>query len=319
MTTLRVFDPGLRTTVQDEGRFGLEHLGVARGGALDFEAFRWANRLAGNSRDEAVLENLLTGMSFALSGDAWLGVTGADDVRVDGVPRPPWSGFGVQAGARVELRALPGARCYVAVHGGIKVEPVLGSRSTNVPAGFGGWQGRALRDGDELPVAEHPRGVPQGAILRAPEPPATVSPNRLRLVAWSRQELFPRGTLDALVAGEYTMSPQSNEMGIRLLGPSLPGTDGDLLSLPMPVGGVQVPPSGQPILLLNGRGTVGGYPLLGTVATPDVWRMGQARPGDRVRFEVVSLESARSVTVRALRRLATAAPVVRGPGLEMRG
>src|SRR5436305_3829244 len=151
MTSVTVIDPGLQTTVQDAGRVGWEHLGVPRGGAMDFAAFRWANRLAGNGSDLAVLESVLQGVAASADDDVWVGITGAGRVEVDGRLYPPWSGFLLSAGSVLRISRLQGARCYVAVHGGIDLAPVLGSRSTYLPAHLGGLDGRALRVSDRLP------------------------------------------------------------------------------------------------------------------------------------------------------------------------
>lgn len=306
VTRLEIVDAGLRTTVQDAGRCGWEHLGVPRGGALDFAAYRWANRLAANRADLAALECLLAGVTVRPDTDVWAGVTGARQVRIDGRSVPAWSGFRVPGETSLEIQALDGARCYVAFQGGIAVPPVLGSRSTYLPAALGGFEGRPLRSGDLLPLGRA-GPMPQVEILRAPTR-AITSPLQTRFAPGLRRDRLPEEALSILLSQPFTVSPQSNEMGLRLLGPPLPPGAGTMLSEPMPVGGIQITPGGHAIVLLNARGTIGGYPVLGTVITPDTWRLGQARPGDPISFAAVSVEEARRVTVDALQDLEAATP-----------
>lgn len=286
--------PGPLSAVQDRGRYGWEHVGIARGGAADDLASTWANTLAGNSDDSAVLECLLGGLCVSPSRDAWISATGAAEVTVDGRRFPSWAGFWVRAGSAICLARLSGARGYLAVSGGIAVEPVLGSRATNLEAGFGGFLGRRLREGDQVPI-----GVCAGAavhgdeIWRCPRPAIDGPPHHVRvMVGWGQADW------NAYVVGwlqdtTFRVAPQSNHMGVRLTGQSLAMTpDGTGLSQPMPVGAVQITPSGQPVVLLNARGTVGGYAVAATVISADLRILGQALPGDEVRFRVIGREEA---------------------------
>lgn len=287
---LRVVEAGLQTTVQDGGRVGREHMGIARGGALDHLAYGWANALAGNSAGEAVLECLLRGVTVAPSADVWIASAGAADVTVNGRPFPAWAGFRVPAGGELRLGRAAGARAYLAVRGGIDVAPVLGSRSTNLEAGFGGFQGRALRLGDEIPVGSAGGEVKPGdEIWRCPRPQAAISPMRVRVIAGPLADAWSGEARRWLATTEFTVQPDSNHMGIRLGGQQLasPPAGGEV-SQPMPVGAVQITPAGQPVVLMRSRGTVGGYPVPATVASADLWLLAQARPGAIVRFEETS-------------------------------
>jgi biotin-dependent carboxylase-like uncharacterized protein len=293
---LHVIDPGPLLTVQDRGRFGFEAMGIPRGGAMDLFAYDWANRLALNSEDAAVLEMMLLGAKLTPSKDCWLATTGAEGVTVDGVERPGWAGFWVRAGSTLAVRRPTGARAYVAVNGGVQAEPVLGSRSTDLESGFGGFEGRALRRGDAVPVGRSE--VPHGRhlILRHPRPPRLQRPLVANVVPGPREAEFERGALETLLESTYTVSPQSNHMGLRLDGQRIPAPPrGGRISEPMPVGGVQITPAGQPIVLLNSRGTIGGYPLLATLITESVWRMGQARPGDQIVFRCITIDEAQAM------------------------
>ena len=299
---LRIESSGLLTTVQDRGRFGWEHIGIARGGAADLPAYIWANRLAMNEDDAAVIEMTLLGIQVSASLDCWIASTGALEVRVDGAERPRWAGFWLQAGKTLEVKTLNGARAYLAVNGGIQVEPVLGSRSTNLESSFGGFAGRALRQGDKLPLVPTALSYAQNYILRHPHPPTAEKSLEVSVVLGPRLSAFHPDAPKALLASRFRVSPQSNHVGLRLDGALIPSaSSGSRISEPMPVGGVQITPAGQPIILLGGRGTIGGYPLLATVAMSSVWALGQVRPGDEVGFRPVTAEEARAWSIAALR------------------
>lgn len=299
---LHIESSGLLTTVQDRGRFGWEHIGIARGGAADLPAYIWANRLALNEDDAAVIETTLLGIRVSASVDCWIASTGVLEVRVDGAERPRWAGFWLLAGKTLEVKTLNGARAYLAVNGGIQVEPVLGSRSTNLESSFGGFGGRALRQGDELPLAPTALSYGQNHILRHPHPPAVEKPLDVAVVLGPRLSAFHPDAPKALLASRFRVSPQSNHVGLRLDGALIPAPPrGSRISEPMPIGGVQITPDGQPIILLGGRGTIGGYPLLATAALSSVWALGQVRPGDEVCFRSVTTEEARRSSIAALR------------------
>src|SRR5947209_15552684 len=266
--TLRIVEAGLLTTIQDRGRFGWEALGISRGGSVDWMAASWANRLALNGPDAALIEAALLGPSVTVSCDSWLATTGAR-VTVDGEPRPTWAGFFVRAGATVSIKAIERARGYLAVHGGLAVPPILGSRATDLESGFGGFEGRALRAGDEVPVAlSDVPDMDHEAILRLPNVPHRQSTAVIRVVPGPHEADFSAEAAPAFYEHTYRASPQSSHMAVRLDGPSIPAPPrGHRISEPMPVGGIQITPAGQPIALLAGRGTIGGYPLLATVIT----------------------------------------------------
>lgn len=317
--SLRVLEGGLRTTVQDRGRFGWEHVGVARGGALDGFAYAWVNRLAGNPDGTAVLECLLRGPRIAVTDDVWLATAGVEVVTVNGRRFPAWSGFAVSAGSEIGVEQLSGARGYLSVRGGIVVEPVLGSRSTDLESGFGGYHGRSLQPGDVLPVGAPESPAPRDELWRCAQPPATGRPLQIRVTSGPLQDSWAAGALKWLRSAEFSVNPQSSHMGIRLDGPLIEATgSGREASEPMPIGAVQVTTAGLPLVLLNGRGTVGGYPVPATVISADLWLLGQARPGDRLRFEVITTQEALEAGVEALHHRETLEPVRvalrRGPG-----
>jgi biotin-dependent carboxylase-like uncharacterized protein len=272
---------GPATTVQDRGRPGLAHLGVPRSGALDQPAFRLANRLVGNAEEEALLEATLTGVEVRAGADCHMAVTGAPaPVTVDGGP----AGWGVPvevlAGSVLRVGgAERGVRSYLAVSGGIKVEAVLGSRSTDLLSGLGP---APLQAGDRLPV-----GAPQGSPAALDMAPYPSPGDDIVLEA----HLGPRDDWCAtrtLLAAAYKVSPDSNRVGLRLSGPPLERLRaGELPSEGAVTGAVQVPPDGQPIVLLADHPTTGGYPVVAVVTERDLAKCAQARPGATVRFRLV--------------------------------
>lgn len=269
MTSLHVLATGPLVTVQDRGRFGFAHLGVARAGALDFPAAALANRIVGNDTDAAVLEVVLGGLELRADGGCWVAVTGAASAHA----RAEW----LPAGGTLRIETPSTGVCsYVAVAGGIAVLPVLGSRSTDTLA----WVGPPrVEAGAVLPVGE-PRGHPQA--LDTPRPPR---PGPLRVRVGPRADWFVDDALDRLCATLYVVAADSNRIGLRLDGSPIPRQrDDELPSEGMVLGAVQVPPSGVPIVFLADHPPTGGYPVLAVVEEDDLWQCAQLRPGDAVRF-----------------------------------
>ena len=307
--SLLVLAPGLLTTVQDLGRPGLMRYGVTPGGALDRGALILGNRLVGNEPGEAALEVTLVGPRLRFTGAAVIAVTGADlGATRDGTVLPRWTPVAVAAGDEIEFRPRAddvGARAYLCVAGGLAIAPVMGSRSTDLFGGFGGWQGRALRAGDELPLGE--AGQPAGTTLRrrlVASPPEHDPDAPVRVVLGPQTERFTAEGSATFLGEEYTVSPRADRMGLRLTGPAIAHSRGaDLISEGIAHGAVQVPGDGRPIVLLAGRQTVGGYPKIATAIGADLDGLGQRRPGDRVRFRAVEPAEARALTLAALARL----------------
>lgn len=286
MARAKVVSPGLLTSVQDLGRHGYEHLGVMVGGALDDFAAIWANRLLGNALGAALLEATLVGPTLEALDPGYASLTGADlGATLDGNPWAPGSVRRLSPGSVLRFSGRRrGARAYIGFAGGIDVPRILGSRSTDLVAGFGGLGGRRLKAGDILrygDVAAQTREAPVDTCLAR---------NALRVLPGMRLSRFPRGTLAALAAQDYTVSPQSDRVGLRLQGVPLAGAPprGDMISEGMAIGSVQLPPEGEPIMLLKSRGTIGGYATLAHVVSADLPALGQLAPGDRVRFELIT-------------------------------
>lgn len=275
---LRVLDTGPLTTVQDHGRVGLAHLGVPRAGALDLPAADLANRLLGNEPDAALLEVTLGGLVVDASRGVWIALTGAPaGLAVDGVARDHARAQWLPAGARLSLGTpTHGVRSYLAVAGGIAVEQVLGSRSTDTLA----WVGPTrLATGDRLPLGR-PSGAPADHDTPRPR-----RPGPLRVTPGPRADWFAPGALAALCGTTYVVEADSDRIGLRLAGLSLERVrHAELASEGMVLGSVQVPPSGQPLVLLADHPPTGGYPVLAVVDEDDLWQCAQLRPGEEVRF-----------------------------------
>jgi biotin-dependent carboxylase-like uncharacterized protein len=278
--TLFVTDPGLLTTVQDLGRPGWAHLGVPRAGALDAPAAALANRLVGNPASAALLESTMGGLGFVAERACVLAVTGAT-CRIDAGPRPaPWgAAFWVRAGTEVVLgAAVDGARCYVAVGGGIDVPPVLGSRSTDTLS----WVGpEAVKRGSRLPVGTAVTS-PADVVMT----PAPARGTELRLHPGPRADWVT--DLAVLDGTTYRVGPESNRVGLRLEGPVLARSrPGELPSEGIVLGAVQLPPSGQPVVFLHDHPTTGGYPVVAVVDAADLPTCAQARPGEELVLRLV--------------------------------
>ncbi|MFR9777926.1 biotin-dependent carboxyltransferase family protein [Micromonospora sp. MS34] len=297
---VEVLRAGALTTVQDLGRPGYAHLGVPRSGALDPAALMLANRLVGNPANAAGLEITLTGCELRFSRAVTVALTGAEVAvlverpavaRPDTVVGPPPGGRPVErrpgdvgrplslpAGTGLRIGAArTGLRTWLAVSGGVAVEPVLGSRATDTLSGLGP---PPVRDGDRLPLG--PAIAPPGPVDLTVVPPVPAE-LRLTLRLGPRHDWFGDTALGLLFGTAYTVSPLSNRVGARLVGAALPrAVAGELPSEGLVLGAVQVPPDGQPLIFLADHPTTGGYPVVGVV--DDVTPLAQARPGTTVRF-----------------------------------
>ncbi|MFZ7128579.1 MAG: biotin-dependent carboxyltransferase family protein [Desulfobacterales bacterium] len=295
MEAIRIHAPGPYTTVQDLGRRHYFHLGVPVSGSLDDYAHRVANWLVGNPGQCAVLELSVAGGRMEMLCPADIAVTGAMmNPRLNGIPIPTWSSIRVKAGDMLELgMAENGCRAYLAITGGIDVPEIMGSRSTFVGSRLGGVQGRPLTTGDVLLRGDAPQ---LGRTRRLAWRPIYPDETTLRVVPGPHDAFF-RERLGILFESDFTVSANSNRMGYRLEGPELlrdPDAPQSILSVPVTPGNIQVPADGRPIILLREQ-TVGGYTIVATVISPDLFRIAQAKPGDSIRFRRVELEEAHRI------------------------
>ncbi len=311
---VQVLKGGMLTTLQDSGRHGFQHLGVPVCGAMDFFAHRVANLLVGNETDQAALEITLQGPRLQFDGDALFAICGADlSPMIGGVAVPEGRPVRVHAGAVLDFGAcLSGCRAYLAVQGGFAVAPVMGSRSTYETARIGGLEGRALRSGDVLPIGTAAHRLYPGLIADLAHsarefsvPKWSVnqhnekigrSPQLIRIVSGRHWDDFPAPSRKILIDAQFRVAADSNRMGYRLTGPSV-GIESlrAMVSEAVTFGSIQIPHGGQPIILMADRQTIGGYPKVAEVAGVDLHLAAQLKPGDRLRFELVSLALAQAL------------------------
>ncbi|MHA6494436.1 5-oxoprolinase subunit C family protein [Pseudomonas borbori] len=289
--------------LQDTGRFGVRHLGVTQSGALDWISMYWANWLLGNPLDAAVVEITLGNFELLCQQDGVLAVAGADlGATLDGAPLPPWSAFSVRQGQRLRF-AQPrlGARAYLAAPGGFDAPPVLGSCSSMTRETLGGLDGtgKALAAGDQLNWCADirvQRSMATSLIPRFSPAPCLELIMGAQLGDFSGQSLFD------VFNSNWKIDSRADRMGMRLLGPSLCSKRPAMISEGIPLGAVQVPPDGQPIILLNDRQTIGGYPRLGALTPQAVARLAQCMPGETLRFKPVLQETAQHAHLRLLKQ-----------------
>ena len=290
--SLEIITPGLLTTVQDAGRFGYAALGMGPSGVMDREAFDRANRLAGNrGGNAAVLECTLMGPTLRVDEDTVCAITGADmGAAVRGVPVPRDRAFLLLRGQTLIMGAAAnGCRAYLAVRGGIDVPAVMGSRATNMKCRVGGYEGRALKKGDVLPV-----GSAAGceALCVPEQPPVYANDITVRVLPGPQADrLTAKGRSD-LYGTAFTVTADSDRMGIRLDGPALQNTGTDIISEGLVFGSVQLPSNGKPIILMADHQTTGGYARVASVCTTDLPLLAQLRPGGTVRFREIGEKAA---------------------------
>lgn len=287
--------------LQDGGRFGVRHLGVTQGGALDWIALGWANWLLGNLPSACALEIPMGGVTLRCESDTTLALAGADlAVMLDDQPISPWRSFAVRRGQRLQFNSpRSGVRAYLAAPGGFSAPQVLGSAATVTREGLGGLDGsgQALRRDDRLVfegLAHSSRTMPNAHI------PAYNQAVRLELIPGAQIAGFAGESLFRAFNQVWRIDPRSDRMGIRLSGKPLRYTGEPLISEGIPLGAVQVPPDGLPIVLMNDRQTIGGYPRLGALTPASVARLAQCATQDEIRLVTVGQGKAREEMVELL-------------------
>lgn len=306
---LEVVEPGLLATIQDAGRPGHQRIGLAVAGACDGWSLAVANLLLGDRPDRPAVEVTLGGTVLFARETCVIGLGGADlGAEIDGRPVRPGIAHRLDRGSHLRFTGgRSGARAYVALPGGVDVPAVLGSASTDLRAGLGGLGGRALASGDLL--APGRRGDLTAAGRRWPGPdaaPPTDPSDPIAVMPGPDLRHLPSDAMETIASTGWTVAPDADRMGVRLLGGS-PIAVGSIVSHPVVPGSIQLTETGMPIVLLADAQTVGGYPVVAIVARADLPRVGQLRPGDHVRFVVVTADEARRRWRLLRRRLAEAA------------
>lgn len=292
---IEVRHPGAQSSLQDLGRAGYQSLGIAEAGAMDIYSLVQANRLLHNPDSAAVLEITLVGPKLRFARAANFALTGADlSARLDGCPLSPGAAYGAQAGQVLSFGTRRrGMRAYMAVPGGFEAPLILGSRSTYIYAGFGGLEGRTLTKGDVLSCLWEPDLDVEPAVLPEHLQLTPDAPRVLRVIMGPQADRFTKEGIETFLGKSFEVTSQSNRMGYRLSGPRIEHTGGPIVvSESTPLGAVQVPGQGRPVLLLRERGTTGGYTKIACIITRDIDLAGQAPAGTRIRFKAVDVQEA---------------------------
>lgn len=300
MSGLAVTKPGVLTCIQDSGRLGQLHNGLTTGGPMDQTSFDWANRLLGNAKNTNALEISIGGLELQSLVTSRIAITGAQlSLSINGEKKALWRSHSIYPRDRIKLGyAQQGCRAYLSVAGGFIIKPQFGSSSTVVREGIGGLDGGPIKTGDFLPCLHH---SPHG-LLKAPASAATLiesidpqEPLSLRVILGQQIASFSDSQQQRFFNSEYRVSPACNRMGYRLEGAAIESTTQQLYSEGISYGAIQIPPDGQPIILLNDRQTLGGYPKLGSLLSLDCHRLAQRQQSQKVRFEEISIEEAQAL------------------------
>jgi biotin-dependent carboxylase-like uncharacterized protein len=290
---IRVKNPGMFSTIQDLGRYGCTHLGISPAGAADRLSLRIANLLVGNRENAPALEMTLLGATLEFEERRIVALAGADcDARVGTTSVRLGEAVEVPPGGVLKCGGMKtGARSYLAVQGGFDVPAVMGSAATDVRGRFGGFEGRRLKAGDLLPVQD---GRSAGTRKLKPDAlDAVYRHDTVRVTRGAQQEWFGPEAFEVLFSSPYSISDQSDRTGLRLTGePLRPREQSQLLTDGIPLGAMQVPQDGQPIILFVDQQTTGGYPKIVNVIMADMHHVGQLRPHEQVRFQEVSIPQA---------------------------
>lgn len=304
---IKVLQPGMLATIQDLGRYGLQKFGVIVGGAMDANSLRIANLLVDNSENEGALEVTLFGTTLLFESDELIAITGGNlQPTIDGVKAPMWRPLLVRKGSVLKFgAAISGCRAYVSFSGGIKIPKAMGSKSTYIRAGIGGFKGRKMQKNDVFECNKRTKsGEALFKHLQIKENPLSwavhytpfvtfTKTQTIRFIKGSEYERFDNDSLKKFFSTPYTITTHADRMGYRLDGESISLKDPfELLSEGVTFGTIQVPSNGQPIILMADRQTTGGYPKIGQVITADLPSLAQMQTNDQIYFKEVTLEDA---------------------------
>jgi antagonist of KipI len=302
---IRVINPGLLTTIQDLGRLGLAHLGVSPAGAADSISFRIANLLLGNDANTPAFEMTLLGPTLEFETAALIAISGSRTSTSLPINEP----FQVPAGTRITTGSLlDGARAYLAIRGGLAVPAIMNSCSTLLPGSIGGFKGRALKKGDEIALSKQKVG-PICKLQLVGAARLQLRDGPMRVTATLQYDRFTQQAIERFQQQVFMVRDDSNRSGLRLQGePIFPAQHRELLTEGIALGAVQIPRDGQPIILFIDQQTTGGYPKIANVVAADIWRVGQLRPRDEVRFSFVKIPEAIELLRRQEQALRAAFP-----------
>ena len=294
---LEVLRAGLQSTVQDQGRFGYAHLGVSASGAADNFALRIGNILVGNPKQSAGIEMTIIGDKYRFKSDSYIALTGSEfEAELDNKPIPFWRGWPIKNDQVLDIRSTKtGARCYLCVAGGINVEDVMGAKTTHLTSGIGGCHGRILKKQDELDFGSLDNSIKPVQEINEP----MTTDNEIIRATKGRQWLwFDKKQKNKFFQQQYRVTALSNRMGLRLLGNAINNKkESEIITAGIPLGAVQIPGDGQPIISFVEHQTTGGYPVIANVISADIRKVGQLKSGDCFQFELISFSRAEKLKV----------------------
>jgi biotin-dependent carboxylase-like uncharacterized protein len=297
MDAAKIINPGPLSTIQDEGRKGYQKFGMPVAGAMDKFSYRISNLLVGNNDDSAVIEFTMKGPEMIFLVNTVIAITGAEMAPfIDNEPIPMWQSIPVKKGNILSFNEIKsGFRGYIAMRGGIKVPELLGSSSTYLRAGIGGVNGQKLASGNILSLKEVEGNIYDFKNFRLPKKfvPEYRDIEKMHVILGPQDDLFKTESIDMFLSSNYRVTSQSDRMGYRLEGPKIEHKENaDIISDGIPLGAIQVPGDGQPIILLADRQTTGGYAKIATVVSADLDKIAQLRPGKLIKFIEISLDAA---------------------------
>lgn len=292
-----VLKAGFLSLLQDAGRFGKHDMGLTTGGPLDKSSFNWANRLCSNSSTACAIEVSIGGLTLKSQINTQIAVTGGDaGVKINDNPVQSWRTYSVKAGDIVEVGfAQQANRHYLAVAGGFQIPPMFGSCATVVREKMGGLDGKALTRGDFLPCKPHNKSDYKQWMLPETSRPVYSGSVVLRVILGYQQQSFSHKTKMRFFNSEFSISDRCDRMGFRLIGSKILANINGILSEGICYGAIQLPLDGQPIILLNDRQTIGGYPKIGSVLSLDLPKLAQRLPGTKVYFKSITIDEAQSL------------------------
>lgn len=290
MGNLKVVTKGFLVTLQDQGRQNCQQLGLAEAGAIDKHAYFWGNKLLSNHPEAASLEILVGNCSFTFDAQTTIAITGAEmEAQLNGISIPNWATTRVSPGDTLTFNIMKtGLRSYLAIAGGFEAKLFFNSRSTMVREKTGGIHGDKLNSGDLISynstpkIGEHRLRVPEKFI------PDYNRELTLRFFKGYHFAEFEKDSVTACLNSNYTVTNEADRMGYRLNGSQLKRDKGNILSIGVPCGAIQIPTAGEPIILLNDRQCTGGYPILGVIASRDIFQLAQRKAGDTIRFAIAN-------------------------------
>ncbi|MCL3781343.1 biotin-dependent carboxyltransferase [Prolixibacteraceae bacterium JC049] len=300
---IKILNPGLLSTIQDTGRWGYQQYGMPVAGAMDTDSMQLANWCVDNKPDTAVIETTLIGPTIEFMTDTTIALCGAlTDAQINGEPVEMNCSLSVQSGDILEVgNAYLGCRTYLAIAGGFCIERFMNSQSTYLRGKLGGYQGRALKLGDQIPVNSSTQNLNQTIPEELLPEFNEITP--IRIIAGTEVNCFSHQGIQAFLCSTYTISPQSDRMGYRLEGTPIEHIEGaDIISSGLTTGTIQVPGHGEPIIMMADHQTTGGYTRIAHVITADLPLLGQMKPGDQLQFKEVSLEKAQDILIEKHKR-----------------